>query len=188
MHLGCIGASGCEMEGRLGEWHDLYVMLGSSSSALIGLLFVAASLKLKEIVSHPFYSVRARIFSLHLLATLFMAAAILTPQSMGAVGIEILIVNICAMWLPLSFTYKVFFKNTANVDHAGYSAFLGLSYPFGYLVSMIGGVGLIQLSMWGLYLVTIGYLILIASAILNAWMLMESIGRSEQLKLSDEQD
>ena len=34
-------------------WHDLYVMLGTSSAALLGLIFVATSLHLDEIVNNP---------------------------------------------------------------------------------------------------------------------------------------
>ena len=34
-------------------WHDFFVVLGSSSAALIGLLFIATSLHLGEIVNDP---------------------------------------------------------------------------------------------------------------------------------------
>ena len=37
----------------IGAWHDLYVMLGSSTAALIGLLFVAVSIHLGEALHPP---------------------------------------------------------------------------------------------------------------------------------------
>src|SRR5262249_9922252 len=40
-------------------WHELYVMLGTSSAALIGLLFVATSLHLREIANQDIYRLRA---------------------------------------------------------------------------------------------------------------------------------
>ena len=36
-------------------WRDLYVMLGTSSAALIGLLFVVTSLHLNEVMNKPVF-------------------------------------------------------------------------------------------------------------------------------------
>ena len=65
-------------------WHDLYVMLGSSSAALIGLLFVATSLHLKEIVNNRIFRLRTRINYIYLIITVVEAALILTPTHCGA--------------------------------------------------------------------------------------------------------
>ena len=40
-------------------WHDFYVMRGTSSAALIGLLLVATSLHLGEVMSNPGFRIRA---------------------------------------------------------------------------------------------------------------------------------
>jgi hypothetical protein len=40
-------------------WRDLYVMLGTSSAALIGLLFIVTSLHLNEIANNPVLRRRA---------------------------------------------------------------------------------------------------------------------------------
>jgi hypothetical protein len=66
--------------GKVGSWGELYVMLGTSSAALIGLLFVATSLHLKELVDKQVLRTRSRNLTLHLTAMLVQAAAILTPQ------------------------------------------------------------------------------------------------------------
>jgi hypothetical protein len=44
-----------------GSWHELYVMPGASTAALIGLLFVATSLHLAEIANEEIYQPRADI-------------------------------------------------------------------------------------------------------------------------------
>lgn len=36
-------------------WRELYVMLGTSSAALIGLFFIATSLHIGEVVSNPVF-------------------------------------------------------------------------------------------------------------------------------------
>ena len=41
---------GTESVDLIDAWHDLYVMLGTSSAALIGLLFIATSIHLGEVV------------------------------------------------------------------------------------------------------------------------------------------
>jgi hypothetical protein len=40
-------------------WQNIWVVLGSSSAALIGLLFIATSLHLDEIVSNPILSTQS---------------------------------------------------------------------------------------------------------------------------------
>ena len=52
------------------SWNELYLMLGSSSAALIGLLFVATSLHLAEIANEDIYRLRAQYTMLSLLSLL----------------------------------------------------------------------------------------------------------------------
>ena len=61
------------------SWHELYLMLGTSSAALIGLLFVATSLHLAEIANEEIYRLRAQYTTLILLSTLLQATAVLYP-------------------------------------------------------------------------------------------------------------
>ena len=67
-------------EDLIKAWHDLYVMLGTSSAALIGLLFVATSLHLGEVVSNPGFRVRSYNQTVYLLTLVVEAVLILVPQ------------------------------------------------------------------------------------------------------------
>lgn len=162
------------------HWRDLYVMLGTSSAALIGLLFIVTSLHLEKIMGHPGYRIRARNFLFHLIATLVQAAAILTPQSTVVLGSELLAINLCAMWLPLSFAYKAFYSDRTTRKQGGFSIFLGVNYFASYLLGIIGGAVLINLLNWGMYLVTVSYVILLVSAVVNAWLMMVGVGQTEK--------
>ena len=51
-------------------WHDLYLMLGTSSAALIGLLFVASTLHVREIVKVEMFKVRVQNTMLVMVGTL----------------------------------------------------------------------------------------------------------------------
>ena len=74
-------------------WRDLYVMLGTSAAALIGLLFVVTSLHLDEIMNNQVYRTRSRNTTLHLLALLVESVLILAKPQPVAV--------LCAgCWLP----------------------------------------------------------------------------------------
>src|SRR5262245_65472582 len=70
----------------IGAWHDLYVMLGSSSAALIGLLFVAVAIHLGEVASNPGFRVRTYNQTLDLLTLLVQAVLILVPQPVPFLG------------------------------------------------------------------------------------------------------
>ena len=44
----------------LSLWHDYFVMVGAGAAALTGLVFVAMTLHLEDIVHHPVHRHRAR--------------------------------------------------------------------------------------------------------------------------------
>jgi hypothetical protein len=164
---------------KVGSWGELYVMIGTSSAALIGLLFVASSLHLKELVDKQVLRTRSRNLTLHLAAMLIQATAILTPQPLGLLGIEIIIVNLCGMYLPLSFVYKHFLSSRARRKRSGFSIYMGTVYILGYGLGVAGGAALTQSLLWGLYLVTFSNAVFFFSVVVNAWKLMLGIRESE---------
>ena len=70
-------------------WRDLYVMLGTSAAALIGLLFVVTSLHLDNIVRNPVYHRRAYNQTLYLVILLVEAMLILTPLPVRILGVAL---------------------------------------------------------------------------------------------------
>jgi hypothetical protein len=66
-------------------------MLGTAAAALIGLLFVATSLHLDEIMKNSVYRIRARNNSFYLLMLLLEATLIPIPQPMAILGAELII-------------------------------------------------------------------------------------------------
>jgi hypothetical protein len=164
---------------KVGSWGELYVMLGTSSAALIGLLFVATSLHLKELVDKQVLRTRSRNLTLHLTAMLVQATAILTPQPLSYLGIEIIVVNLCGMYLPLSFVYRHFIGGRTRRKRGGFSIYMGAVYIVGYGLGIAGGAALSQSLSWGLYLVTLSNAIFFVSVVWNAWKLMLGLRESE---------
>jgi hypothetical protein len=164
---------------NFGSWGELYVMLGTSSAALIGLLFVASSLHLKELLDKPVLRTRSRNLTLHLTAMLVQATAILTPQPLRLLGIEIIVVNLCGLYLPLSFVYNHFLGGHVRGKRGGFSIYMGTVYILGYALGIGGGAALTQSLLWGLYLVTFSNAIFFVSVVLNGWKLMLGIRETE---------
>jgi hypothetical protein len=159
-------------------WRDLYLMLGTSSAALIGLLFVASTLHVREIVSVEMFKVRVQNTMLVMVGTLIQATAILTPQPLQFLGAELLLLNLWGLWFPLSLLYKTARMNAR--ERGGFSFYRGIFFTTGYLIGIAGSIALIVGPEWGLYLVTISYAHSLVAAVWNAWMMMLGIGRGEE--------
>ena len=160
---------------KLGSWGELYVMLGTSSAALIGLLFVAASLHLREIVNNAIYKVRAQNSTLLLVGTLVQSAAILTPQPLWMAGIELLIINVWSIWIPVSLLYKA----ARTGRRGGFSPYRAAFFIAGSAIGIVGSLALIAQKDWGLYPVTVGYISCLIATIWNAWNIMLGIGQTQ---------
>jgi hypothetical protein len=160
-------------------WHDLYVMLGTSSSALLGLLFVATSLHLEEIVNNPIFRLRTRRNYIFLIITVVEAALILTPQPIVALGIEVTALNGIGMLLPLSIVYYIY--NERNfAPRGGFSPYRIAIFIICFLLGIAGGALLIVNHNYGLYLITASCLGFLVSVALNAWLIMQGVGQLEK--------
>lgn len=163
-------------------WRDLYVMLGTSAAALIGLLFVVTSLRVNEFLDNEAFHIRARNITLHLLAMMVQSAAVLTPQPETVLGAELMAINLCGISLPISFLYRAYFKNRQLGKRGGFSIYRALTFISGYSLGFAGGVGLLRHLDWGIYLVTISIVSFFVSVIWDAWKIMFGVGPTENSK------
>jgi hypothetical protein len=164
---------------RLGSWGELYVMLGTSSAALIGLLFVATSLHVEEIVNNTIYRTLARSSSIYLLATLAEAACVLTPQPEYALGIEIAALNLFAL-VVVGRNFYYFLNHPDVSQHGGLRIYRGLTFVVAFLTGIAGGAVLLAGKGWALYLVTASYVVVIVAVALTAWAIMLGVGHGEK--------
>jgi hypothetical protein len=159
-------------------WRDLYVMLGTSSAALLGLLFVVTSLHLDEIVNNPGYRRRARSNSIYLVMTLVESALILVPQPIRLLGIETIALNALGLMMPI--TNLVFiYNNRSSARAGGFVLHRAFTFIASFLLGVAGGVALALHSNLGLYLVTASYVSLLVCVSLNAWAIMLGVGLAE---------
>ena len=160
-------------------WRDMFVMLGSSSAALIGLLFIAASLHVKEVVNNPVFYRRAFNNTCYLLIIFVEALLILIPQPMHILGAELVAINFVGLWLPLRFVY-IFFENEEGFRRGGGSFHLAIIFSVSFLLGITGGATLIGHLNWGMYLVAASCVILLVRVVLAAWSILEGVGQLEK--------
>lgn len=160
------------------HWHDLYVMLGTSSAALIGLLYIVTSLHLDEIVNNAVYRNRARSNSLYLIVTLVEAAIILTPQPVTFVGYELVPVILFGLSVNIRNTYR-FMTHPDVSRRGGMALYRATTFMLGFLLGLAGAIYLIVGAIFGMYLVTASYVTLLVGVALNAWSIMLGVGQAE---------
>jgi hypothetical protein len=161
-------------------WHELYLMLGTSSAALIGLLFVATSLHLREIANQDIYRLRAQYTTLILLGTLLVATANLTPQPLQILGLELVVINCWGLSFPLVLLSRAL--KIRGARRGGFSVRRAEFFIAGYVVGIAGAAAVATGREWGMYGITASYTILLFISIWNGWMIMQGIGRGEGLR------
>jgi len=163
------------------SWHELYLMLGTSSAALVGLLFVATSLHLAEISNDDVYRLRAQYTTLILLSTLLSSIAVLVPQPMAILGFELLVVNLWGLSFPLMLLSRAL-KIPGARRRGGFSVRRAEFFIAGYAAGIAGAAAVTAGREWGMYAVTVSYTCLLLASIWNGWMIMQGIGRGEGLR------
>ena len=164
-------------------WQNVFVVMGSSSAALIGLLFIATSLHLDEIIDNPYLRRRAYNNTRNLLIIFVEAVLVLFPQPMLTLGAELVAINLFGLWFPVRNTY-FFFKNKEDFHRAGWSIYRAIIFIVTFLLGIAGGVTLIEHFNWGIYLLAASCVIFVVTVVLNAWSIMLGVGQSDKRKRS----
>lgn len=164
-------------------WHELYLMLGTSAAALIGLLFIVSSLHLDDIVKNPAFRLRARNNTLHLVVVFVESMLILTPQPILILGVEIAAINLFCLQFPLRFAIKFFFEDKETGKIGGWSKYRSVSYIATYLFGAVGGAIIpVGQATIGLYFVTASCGMLVVLVVSNAWSIMLGLGAEDTTK------
>jgi hypothetical protein len=157
-----------------GLWHDYFVVVGGGSAALTGLVFVAMTLHLQEIVSDPVQRHRSRTILAGLTAVFIRCALVLMGgQNAQAIAVEIFGVLVVVEWLLYT-----------SIRQAARSADQGVLWrtigSFACLLfEQAGAVVLFLGNSWGLYMVGIGMMSSFIFMVTGAWLLLVGVGQEE---------
>jgi len=144
-------------------WQNFYIMIGTANAAITGLLFVALSMHLKQILSHPIYKPRAIVVLVILTTQIVISAVVLAPQPRVLMGLEILGINV--FFLALNLRYRAPARITAG-------SALTIAFRVIYLlaaVSLITGVG------GGFYILGGILTLTVVRSISNCWTLLTAL-------------
>jgi hypothetical protein len=156
------------------DWTDLFVASAGASAALTGLLFVAVSLNIQDILKNPGLPSRALQTLLLLLSAVVVSLVGLLPgQSSTALGVELLVIGLgFGGWVVLLAVRAL--EHTREYVRPLFH--FGLILP-GTLPPVIGGMSLLAHSGGGLFWTAGGIVGALLGAAVNAWVLLVEILR-----------
>jgi hypothetical protein len=161
---------------EIAEWSDFFVAVAGAAAALAGLLFVAISINIKEILAEDTLPRRAGQTVAVLVSALLLAGASLVPDiSELVLGLVLLFVSAGTWWFIATMTRRDV-RSGAMVQGESRVGRILLT-QIATLPAVIGSIVLIAGSANGLYFVGAGILICFAFAVINAWVLMVEILR-----------
>jgi hypothetical protein len=151
-------------------WKDYFVMVGAGAATLAGLVFVAMTLHLQDIVSHPVHRHRARTILTGLTAVFIRCGLVLMGgQSRQAVAIELIGVLLVVEFILYRSTRDAFLAADRNVLLRAVGSFVTV------VVEQLGALILFAGGIWGLYLVGLGMMASFVFMVSGAWLLLVGV-------------
>ena len=158
------------------RWASFFSAEASASAALTGLLFVAISINLSQIVTNPALAARALKALVSLAAILLISSLGLVPgQSNRALGIEVAFVGLI-LWVGGVVLQHKSVHNNPYINRGARIFHLVLAHAAA-LPIVLAAHSLLVMRGLGLYWLVIGTLICFLSALLDAWVLLIEIQR-----------
>jgi hypothetical protein len=151
-------------------WRDYFVMVGGGAAALTGLVFVAMTLHLEDIVHHPVHRHRARTILTGLTAVFLRCGLVLMgSQSRQAVAVELFAV--------LVVVEVILYRSIREaIQSADMSVLLRTMGSFACLLTeQLGAAALFFGALWGLYIVGVGMMASFVFMVTGAWLLLVGV-------------
>ncbi|HEY7432782.1 MAG TPA: hypothetical protein VH641_18825 [Streptosporangiaceae bacterium] len=156
-------------------WHDLFVAVAGSAAALTGLIFVAVSINLRQILDNRVLPVRAAETLTILVGILLLSVFMLVPgQSNAVLGTEIAVLG--AVILVLLLPSRLRLPRQQDDPKIWTIAPIGVILA-GTVPMIIAGVSLGLEGGGGLYWLIAELILGITGVALSAWILLVEIAR-----------
>ena len=154
-------------------WHDLYLMAGTAAAGLTGLIFVAVSLHLREVLRDPWHRGTAGSSLLALMSVVLISGALLIPsQPLPLLGTEIALIALASpAYSALALAHLPRAKRTAALAEI----VVGIAGGF---LAIAAGISLAFRAGGGLWLLLPGAAVALGTSVLNAWRLMVDVAEA----------
>jgi modulator of FtsH protease len=154
-------------------WHDLYLMIGGAAAGLTGLIFVAVSLHLREILGNRWHRGTAGSSLLALMSVVLISGVLLAPpQPLPLAGLEITAIAAASpIYSCLALAHLPMAQRRAEVAQLFVGIIAGLTAA-GAGVSIAVGAG------GGLWLLLPAAVVALVTSVMNAWRLMVDVAET----------
>jgi hypothetical protein len=156
-------------------WQDLFTGVASASAALAGLLFVAISINLKQILAAPVLPARAAAALGSLVLALIVSILVLVPgQHRAVLGAE-LIACAAPVWLAMT---RAEVRNGLSEYQTRFQYACDLTFAqLAVIPIIVAGASLIAGAGGGLYWLVPGLVFVFISTTVRAWVLLVEVMR-----------
>jgi hypothetical protein len=157
------------------QWHDMFVAMAGAAAALTGLIFVAVSINLEQVLKFPALPPRAVETLSILVGLLVLSVFVLIPgQSLTALGVEMLV-------LGLVMGTALLVKRIRLPRAAGQPLTWTVT-PVGVILAATlpmaaAGISVLVRGGGGLYWLVAALILGFSGAVLNGWILLVEIHR-----------
>jgi hypothetical protein len=153
------------------DWHDFYVLVGTASATLVGLMFVAASIGAQVFTERNREAMRAFISPtiVHFSSVLFICIAAAVPsQTWVSLAILLVLGGAAGVIHSARVCVQLFVRHSFAVDVID-RLFYALIPVLGYLLVFGSAILLLERSQWGLEALAVALITLLLAGLRNAW-------------------
>jgi modulator of FtsH protease len=161
---------------RAEAWQALFGAVAGAAAALLGLLFVALSLNLRQIMPDPGHAARAREALGGLLILVLLAVIVLIPaQERRVLGVELLALGVVLVGLSV----RLQSRTVRRLRGGRRLEWVARILPFNLatLAVLVSGGSLLAGRFGGLYWLIPTVLIYLLRSVLNAWTLLVQVAQ-----------
>jgi hypothetical protein len=164
---------------ELAGWESFLVAMVGAAAALAGLLVVAISINLREIIRYPSLPGRAGE-AIAILAGALVASglALMPDQSLAVIGVELAVVSVFVWAFTTSIQVRQHRRGRGD-DQRAPSTLVGqvVLIQFATVPPIVAGVLLMSGVEDGMYFFAIGTMAAFVAALVNAWVLLVEVLR-----------
>jgi modulator of FtsH protease len=157
------------------QWHDLFVAMAGAAAALTGLIFVAVSINLEEVLKNQALPPRALETLSILIGLLVLSVFVLIPgQSLTALGAEMLVLG--AVLGAALLVKRIRVPRPAGQPRT-WTVVPVVVILAGSLPMAVAGISVLARGGGGLYWLVPQLILGFAGSVFNAWILLVEIHR-----------
>src|SRR5215471_16284731 len=155
----------------LREWHDFYMLVGTASATLVGLMFVSASIGASIYNESHRGAMRAFVTPtvVHFSAMLFICVLVMVPShTFMTLGVLLGIGGLLGGGHSGIVVFTLLVRHRFTVDFSD-RMFYALIPVLGYVLVATSGIMLLMQASWSFNVIAAAVLVLLVAAIRNAW-------------------